>query len=160
MYYTMKIRNGFVSNSSSASYIIEIHGIELDTFLETLDREYSWLKFNKDDIEKEVKEQYKKTKALVNSGGRFYGLGEGWLKEAEERKQRVETAKTRTEFVQTVLWLRGIRITEKDTSIELYGYTSMHNSFEDMPDLLREIILYFLMDTTHKITARRIDESE
>lgn len=155
----MKIRNGFVSNSSSSSYIVEIHGITLDAFINILYMEYSWSQFDYDTIKKEVDNEYEKTKALASAGSRFYGLRDEWVKSVEEKREKlIEATTSHFEFTKFVLWLRGIKITEKPNSIELYSWTSMHNDFGDMPELLNEIVLYFIMDTTHTVTGKRISE--
>ena len=52
----MKVRKGFVSNSSSSSYVVDI-GVGFDQFLNTMKAEYSWSFFSLKEIQKFYQER-------------------------------------------------------------------------------------------------------
>jgi len=151
----MKIRTSFVSNSSSSSYIVDIHGITEQGFLKLIKQEYSW-KFEYDDIKKEVYEMYDKVMNM-SSQSRFHGLVNGWIAEVTNAKNKFEEIQTDEDFVRFLLEHNQIKMTldENVNLVRLSGWTSMHNSFGDMPELLKEILLFFLIDTNYKTNCTR-----
>jgi len=165
----MKIRTGFVSNSSSSSYIVEIKGISEQDFLNKLFAEYSWKHFDKGEIEKDLLERIKNSKATKRDSEKdkisvgkkaFSDLYDNWLKDSENDLIRFKEVETNEELVKFVIEHNGITIKIGEDKIELNAWTSMHNDFHDgMPQLLGEIVLFFIFDTTHKVKCRRIDES-
>lgn len=156
----MKIRTGFVSNSSSSSYIVDIYGIAEHEFIKMFVSEYCSWKFEYDDIKNEVYNNYTKTKIMA-SQGKFHGLIGNWVTDATENKNKFDKIKTDEDFARFLIEYKNISIStlENDVGIRLSGWVSMHNSFEDMPELLKEILLFFLIDTEYKVECIRIDES-
>lgn len=154
----MKIRMGFVSNSSSASYIIEVGGLTFDELLHMLDQEYSWKYFDYDKIKSEIDNKYYKTLNL-SKHGQFHGLKEDWIREATEEKERFDKINNEgEELVRFVLSFRGISVEELPNKLRLTAFTFMHNDYDDMPDLLREIIMFILMETKYPILGHRIGD--
>ena len=70
----MKIRMGFVSNSSSSSYIVKV-GMKYDDFMELIYREYSYLFFNEKKLKKEIDTRIENIKESIR--GNTKGNGEG-----------------------------------------------------------------------------------
>ena len=156
----MKIRIGFVSNSSSSSYIVEIKGINEQDFLNKLYHEYSWKYFMKSKIEEDLLkciEEDKSAKTNLKLDKIFQDLHARWLRQSENDFNQLKEINTNEELVRFVLEHNRITIKSDEDEIELFASTSMHNDFHDMPQLLREIILFFMFDTLHKIKCRRTD---
>jgi hypothetical protein len=161
----MKTRSGFVSNSSSSNYIVDIGGITLDDFYQTLFQEYAWSIFDKAKIKTEIYKYYDEAKSrLTQTKGKaifekqpFQSVDEHWFKVAKNYKDRFDALETDAELVEFVLDYHHILTNETEIGVEMLGNTSCHNDFGDMPELMREFTLYFLMDTKHKVKGRRID---
>ena len=157
----MKFRQGFISNSSSSSYIVNIEGIDLDDFLNTLYQEYSWSFFNRERVKNEIyaylygsKKRLEENKNII-----FKDLEEYWPKESERWKEKFDSLDNDIDLVRFVLDYCHVYTEETKTGIQMTSSVSMHNDFRDMPEIMKEITLYFLMDTKHKVKGERIDES-
>ena len=161
----MKIRLGFVSNSSSASYYVKIQGITLEDFLNTLLGEYSWSYFSREDLNEQldkrisIEENYfaentesKKKSSLPEF---FTAQRRSYLEELKTKKQVLNNLNENTiDLVKFGLEDYHITYFEEKDGVVLTDWTSMHNNYTNMNDLLKEITLYFLFETTHKIIAK------
>ena len=151
----MKVRKGFVSNSSSSSYIEKI-AIEPKAFYRSLSAEYGWSIFQKskvlEDIKKQISDRASYNKSII-------------LDEYETglflRKKELENLDYKDpKIVKIALENNRITVREGEKEITLEYATSMHNDFnEGVDDILKEIILFFLMDTNHKVEAERIPKN-
>ncbi len=153
----MRFRQGFVSNSSSSNYIITIP-MTLNKFAKLMLAEYQWCYFDKNGFGKEIDERIEGLEK--DDSKMFPGLYEDWLKQAQETKKRYIEAKAGTdkEWVDFVLHYHGIICVEQeDKTIQLMGSSTCHNNFQDMPELLSEIALYFTFDTKTPIICLRED---
>lgn len=150
----MKKRLGFVSNSSSSSYVVNIRDIESEKFYDLLWSEYSWDFFNKaaiiESLEKQINENKKSKFPFVND----------WNKDLENKIEDMQSVNSddKIGIIKFVLGHNGITIREHGDEVELEYFTAMHNDFNTgMNDMLKEIILFFSFDTDFKVIGRRID---
>ena len=158
----MKIRNGFVSNSSSASYIIKIHGIDYNDFINIILREYGWSLFSKSNVKqkliKKLTDNKLYTKDLKNelknktvSRVSWFGYLEDNIKKDEALLKKIDNFSLE-EIVEVVLERNSIKIMNDDDGIEIKFWTAMHNDFSSgMPEVLREVVLFFMFETSHKV---------
>jgi len=167
----MKIRNGFVSNSSSSSYIVQLRGISMDDFYRELQSEYGWHIFDVNSILKDVRKNKGRVKKYIeehsqreldNENPKVTILDEHFSKMYRERLEKLEEVETQlkeanyTEVIDIVLEYYGITVTEVEGGIDMEYFTCMHNSFtEGMSEVLQEIVMYFLFDTSHTIKCTR-----
>lgn len=163
----MKIRNGFVSNSSSSSYIIKIYDTGFDEFASRLN-ELRYEFFNKGIIMKEIEERLAVNTKSINE---MDGEGVSWRKDfANEAiieftglKQELEgiEADDQINMLKFALKYHGIKVSEGQHRIELCEFTSMHNSFcEGMSDILKEIVLSFIFDSTKRVECDRESDND
>ena len=170
----MKIRNGFVSNSSSSSYMVDID-VGFDQFAKTVLAEYSWSFFSLKEIRKfyeerlrwadrermslcedlktatEHKEFFQRSVERINN--KIEGF-QGMLSKLVEGNDYVGSPEMITEY----LWKKGIMIGEKydGKKTSFICSTSMHNDFmEGLPDIAKEIILYYMFDTDIQVKCLR-----
>ena len=152
----MKIRQGFVSNSSSASYIVTLnkpftneHEFLLEIYescwcaISENEEEWFVAKANADRRHQEFIDQAITT--IENGPFDIFRL--------EERVERVRVSQNYEENVISKLHImrytfeqEGITIKKNDNGKYTLSYfTSMHNSFNDMNSLLKNIYLEFLV---------------
>ena len=170
----MKIREGFVSNSSSSSYIVKIHD-SLEDFASRLIPDYSYSSINLESISKKidkridelkVNREREKEKEEEECRVNIFKLYDEHISELEGLKKECCKILDDDEYrdvdrVKFALKYNNIKIEEKDKCIELNYFTPMHNSFRDgMNGLLKEIVLFFMFDTDIKIECERIDDNE
>jgi len=161
----MKIRNGFVSNSSSSSYIVKIRDTYWDEFCDiVVAGDYS---YTKDNLLKEIEtditrfEGYIKEEG-IREGSVFVEMNKEHLVQLNNWKEILTPEKISNEvLVEVALAHSGIKRDETHKDIvKLSCLTSMHNSFDEgMTKLLKEIVLLFLFDTKKKIECEREDYS-
>ena len=149
----MKIRNGFVSNSSSASYIVKINGSSFEDLCARLLCEYSWCEFNLVAVLGKISNRITEASERLQTGEikPFYDKLiedlEALLKEAKDIDED-----NGVEVVDFILKYNGIEYQEDSNEITLFDCTSMHNSYDEgVSDLLQEIIMFILFETDYKI---------
>ena len=160
----MKTRIGFVSNSSSASYIVRVKDITEDEFCRRLFEEYSWTHFSKKkmtrELKKRLKQQRKCAEDYIISSPEAEGLNKIFKKQASDYIDRLEGLQKELseidedkKLVEFTLKYCGIHTTiMTDGGIEMLYFTSMHNDYHDgTNELLREIILFFMFETDRKV---------
>ena len=133
----MKTRNGFVSNSSSASYIVKIQDITLEEFANQFRSEYCYGEYSLDDIKKNIEEHIAKTKEdqlkygdTLSNAAKYYGSilqrYEDFLKELAAIEPSDSVA------VMSFLFnYYGVKFEETKHGLTLSYFTSMHNDFNE-----------------------------
>jgi hypothetical protein len=154
----MKIRYGFVSNSSSSSYIVKFKNMSFLDFVEcVMGADLGW--FNEEAIEERISNDIidledRKDDSILGA------LIQSKIETYRNYLERSRNIKNDIERVQLVFDLEGIRVEEDNGDLLLNYFTSMHNDFNTgMNDLYKEIIFTFLFDLKKEITCERIDDS-
>ena len=143
----MKLRTSFVSNSSSASYMVTMD-VTMEEFCRDL-RRVNWPEWTSDrDYQSQV------TKQIVE----LYSDSQN-DPEAKEQAKLLERVligfgtKTPDEKLIQILEHRGITVAKRrdGPGIGLEYFTGMHNCYtEGVPKLFKEIILHFLFELKGK----------
>jgi len=166
----MKIRSGFVSNSSSASFVIKTTKYEniINTIFEGLEFAY----FSKYRLSDEIKENISRFEKdlkiakeecakliLVSKEERKKGrssdplewaehdvkMSESRLNYEKEALQEIETCE-RTDIKKLVEFgfkYNRVFFKELNTGYEFKSWVSMFNDYSDMPQILKELIVVF-----------------
>jgi hypothetical protein len=155
----MKTRQGFVSNSSSASYIVEIRNIEEQDFFGLLYTEYSWNEFNihsiKGQIAERIKECNQEIKTEESPLTSFYCSQIKKLEELQKEVLEINDEEDCSRAIKFILKYKDIQYKEVDGDIYLEYFTSMHNSFDEgIGELLKEIIFFFIFETDYKVKCK------
>jgi len=166
----MKIRNGFVSNSSSSSYIVKIRDTYWDEFCDIVAANDGGFQFGQEIMIRQIKEILNDTartnRRLASDDGKliemFKEMDEAWVTRLNGFLDKLSADKiSNVSLIEIALDFHGIRHVESHKDIvELMYITSMHNSFDEgMPLLLKEIVLMFLFDSKKKIECERDDHA-
>lgn len=169
----MKTRHGFVSNSSSSSYVVQI-GTSYENFMEHLRSEYKWEWFSKGSIRGAIRKRLKKMKRMLEDDKGDLRLRpdeefhkrsveqlEKYVSDLEELIDQVNAIDNWEDLIKFVFDYWEINVDQVDGGVVLRYYTSMHNDYNDgMIPIMRELVLHFLFDTHYKVTCvREKDES-
>ncbi len=176
----MKIRLGFVSNSSSVSYYITIKGplnevlnqihenshwpwLMPEAIIKLIDKNLKYLNDRLSDIE-EKKESFLLIDSKPDLEKKIENLHKDKAK-IEEIKQKRKDDKSwnygTEDLTKIALKLNYIQIDEsKPDETVLSSTTMMHNNYiEGMPDLLKDITLYYSFENPSAISLR-VDHQE
>ena len=156
----MKIRLGFVSNSSSASYYVTLRD-SWDRVSLAIKENCHWPYFEENDIMLKINDA---TKIIQERLSYLSNHTDSWLcgskEQLELRIKKLEDTKSRIiditnttekalslqkELVEIILKLNNIELSEVHSDyVVLFSDTVMHNSYEQgMPELLKEIVLFY-----------------
>jgi hypothetical protein len=152
----MKIRQGFVSNSSSASFVVTVYNTNWEQFLEYLNSNFGFSIFDKRRFKEEVNqkiEQYKnflkqqreeKKDILWKSDTNFYKVQIEQLEKIAKNIDNLSFA----ELVDQVFSFNKISTTRTEGTnvVELSSWTIMYNNAEDMEPLMKNLIANMLLD--------------
>jgi hypothetical protein len=157
----MKTRNGFVSNSSSASYIVKIKDINFEEFCERIMREYQWYELNMKQtlgkIKKRIYQLHESSKASKVRDKQEEPTDQWYARYMKELEALFEEGSKIDEdniidVVKFILEYNDIKLSLVTNGIELDYFTSMHNCYnEGVSDLLKEIVLFFSFETDYEI---------
>lgn len=169
----MKIRAGFVSNSSSASYTITVKE-NIDSFINTLMVECWYPYFTLDNVRSGLVEWLETLDRRIDIANR----GSDWashdsIDTLKAKKNKIEDeikyidnisngpsnhrlSKTEKFNIAMIRFMRSsikVRFNPEGDDVVLTVTTVMHNNYvEGMPDILKEIILYYSFEEPEKIT--------
>lgn len=174
----MKVRNGFVSNSSSASYMILIKRADKDTIVDkicslldwgvrdyvialsaNLQEEGSWRRYQKNTSNINIFSNFTENlseKHLYNISlliKKYNGIEN--IPESEHKKDKLR------EILYEILERNEIIVSQEEDDVLISSGTTMHNSFADVPPWMRHILsaVCFELSKDYKIEFSWEDES-
>jgi hypothetical protein len=167
----MKIREGFVSNSSSSSYFFRINDLKFNDFVKLMVSNYWFDHFNKRIINHKIKEKIKKAIEDNKKHSKMYSkkgkdstfkfmqkINNDHILRCKKELEDLDKCSTNGQLVKFVLKYKGIKIKLSKECVEFSYFTPMHNDFnEGMEDLLKEIIMLFSFDTNYIVQFERED---
>jgi len=143
----MKIRTGFVSNSSSASYIVKIKDIDFEDFISSLKsnpESFYYKYFSLPVLEDKLKRLEEMSKKYA-----FYNI-----EDLRKSFDKID-ADDYSSIIKFALAFYKIGCRIKSDGIELVDVTSMHNDYDSgMSGLMKEITLHFLFETDYKLVCK------
>ena len=155
----MKVRVGFVSNSSSSSYIVTIQGVTEDDIYEWLARGCCYTLLDRQRIENELENRVRIARERLADSDGSWGYTKRMVVGAEEYLNKFRQLPDKEAFARFQLDNEGTAVIDTKEGVQIAGSSVVHNDYGDMPPLFREILLRYLMETDHPVRARRIDES-
>lgn len=152
----MKVRNGFVSNSSSSSFVLRIMD-SYDNFISNVvnSEELEYANYVNRFIEncEEIK------KGFENSSNPIDFI-EQWQYSRDK-----DTVDAYNEYLETKDILKllkvklGINVQDCGDNIKISGSTAMHNSYDDVPDFIKHMVVYYMCDHPEiKLTMERFGD--
>jgi len=164
----MKIRSGFVSNSSSSSYLVRFH-VPFDEFARMLRSEYggNWCtwpiisgKVNAriGQVKKGLADEKDRLSGqpITNDMLSYYDEQLKKLNSFREELDRLACGDDAAVLVKFILKYNQIICDIENDIVKLGNFTSMHNDFvSGMSELLQEIIWFFMFDTDVKVECTR-----
>lgn len=145
----MKIRQGFVSNSSSASFVVTAK-ISKEAFMKLFLEEYGsypniYYSFEGTPINEHIKELEERISKYDTSGERKVEVflkeqSENYLKELKELKEKLD-GPDKIVGIEAYLTMRDIYVSEELAGIvRIDGDTSMFNDMRNVPKIMKEMI--------------------
>jgi len=169
----MKLRTRLVANSSSATYIVSIETTP-DKYLELL---YSALEYPYyfkaqliENLEKRLIDQKKYLKH--SESGKIDILVEAYKTNINELESDIaallsmddtyaspEKKELLAEYTEILFRNQGATIDVHNDGITIKGHTSMHNSYDDMPQILKELVIFMNFEMPNiKITCEKEED--
>lgn len=148
----MKIRTGFVSNSSSASFVLRID-LPFDQVMKNLAEDF-W-HYSASGVEDGIYHTIENEKTIINDYSKnlekddlMSDLNKIWLKDCKETLARFEELKEKSKHSTSEIALmnylaivKHVRVTSEIDKTLVTGYTSMFNGYEDIPEAMADIIV-------------------
>ena len=162
----MKIRNGFVSNSSSSSYIVRIKDTTWDEFCDLVSGDKGF--YYREELVQKIDEEITRYETYINETKddkdnilkSMIPIYKDQLAKLKKLKKKMPKDND-DQLVEIALEFHSIKweVDEDCKEVELRDFTSMHNSFnEGMSPILREIVLTLMFDTNKKLKCERQDD--
>jgi hypothetical protein len=145
----MKKRCGFVSNSSSSSFILDISDINSDEFFEMLFYKYEFSLFSKSDFIDKLDEYMDNEHNSLKFKEKCIQL-KCYIKDLKieeydyddpDKCDYDEMIKHRIILVQEILKFMGLFIEKNDSSVKLRSFTIMYNDYNDINEAMQKIIV-------------------
>lgn len=172
----MKIRLGFVSNSSSASYTVILNE-SMDDFINTMHDQcsypYLWPNVIIENLNRSIQgTQERIDLANTHNGRPFFEsieILETRKASLEETRRSVEEIQNNTQgpggrasnyeekkrILNLVLTINHITMKDNGSIIQLDATTIIHNNYmEGMPDFLKEIVLYYTFERPKNVMVQ------
>ncbi len=137
----MKIRSGFVSNSSSASFIVTLNNKTFNEFAEDI-LSHFW-DFRKEDFEEKLKEYIKELELELEKCDSeiIISRRERSLEQTKKILEKLPTLST-TDVVREILMYNGINTHQRMNRIEFSTWTTMFNDISDMGEFMMKLITF------------------
>ena len=170
----MKVRSGFVSNSSSASYVIKV-GRTLKAFINEMKDEYWFNWFDPGSLREELEKDLRSSKDALEA--QKESLSESKCPEVSRdmirwNKERIAQLREYLQALkdadqndfEAIFWLRmaieRISVVEEKKGprkTKLRWETSMHNSFDDLHRFLQSMVCYYFFTKRELAWGKVID---
>jgi len=179
----MKIRQGFVSNSSSSSFILKTF-MNKKQFIEVLSNE-RFLDFNTTSSIKEellskiaceiykIKERMKEAKIEYSKSKKnktlpWYKLEVKSLKDSLEGFETLKEKASKQEIFKTLIEYIGrvyqceVSLDKSNKTIVVEGYTTMYNDFSDIPEFIKNFITCAMISNkdSNSLFFGKLDENK
>jgi hypothetical protein len=175
----MKTRQGFVSNSSSSSYIIRLDKVSFNDLIDLLQKDYAWDWLNKEQIAGKIRDQIAQEEECLDELNQekikpdhLDNYRIVMLKTFETRIARLKDVEKKLNssdgiYESALIIFEHFGIGVHDIAptdfysggLELTYFTSMHNDYiTGIEGFLQEIILFLLFET--KIVPVCVRESD
>jgi hypothetical protein len=153
--------------SVSSHYYLNINNISFEEFVDLVYPNYWKSYFNKAELIGKVREHIvslEKDRLKINVVGDdgkskrknvFELFRKSCIKKEKEFIASLENCKTNKELVELAMSHHGVNKFEKDDYLELSCFAPMHNSFDDISPLMRELVMFFLFDTNYNVKCSR-----
>jgi len=151
----MKIRYGFVSNSSSASYIVVINDLKMKDFLHIASEAFS---MELHGIERYLLEKIRDTEESLQKQDEkndyFYNSIKSSLLKLKKYLELVKKTKSVQSKIKIYLDMNRFHYTKKNKDLILTSSTTIHNDYNSgINDKFKELLLYLMFETDYKITC-------
>lgn len=163
----MKTRQGFVSNSSSSSYVVRLNNVSFNYLIDQLQKDYAWDWLNKKQVVGKIRDQIVQEKKWLDEYNeaevgtdldlirttmiKTHDSRISQLKDVEEKLNSADNIYTASLIIFEHLGIGVHNIAPTDLysgGLELTYFTAMHNDYiTGVEEFLQEIILYLLFET-------------
>lgn len=148
----MKLRMSFVANSSSASYIVKIYGLTLKKFIDDIADEFCCSHFDREELIDVIKQSIKRTKHYMAKGSTIWkkSLDKNQkllkiLTDDKDNKNKKQLGIRNKQVIKKLLeTYYGVKLNNEDDVITLTAFTSMHNDIGDVPEIMRNIVAFYV----------------